>query len=213
MESRGYDYRAFPNFSGVSWGAIWAGIFVAMFTQLLLGMLGLALGLSIMNPSINISAKGLGIGTGLWLLIITVVSIFAGTFTTGRLANYTAKYDGVIHGIVTLSFLVVLSIFLTTIGVSNAIGGTFTQAIQAAKLQQVQQALPPATLQQGVKNIQQSAQMTPEDQKKLASQINSIATQAAWWTFFLGIIALITAMVGGHLGRIARMKQLISQGA
>lgn len=196
--------------SRVSWGAIWAGVFVALFFQLLLGLLGLAIGLTVINIDQQINTTGLGIGAGIWMLITTLVSVFLGAFTAGRLAGLSAKYDGLLHGVVTLAFLVVLSLFLTASGISSAITGAFSLAIRASQVPQVQQVLPQGTA------IQQQAQqpaMTQAQQQQAANQAQDIATRTAWWTFVIGLLALIVAMIGGYLGMQSRVNQVIRETA
>ena len=93
-----------PNVSRINWGAIFGGTFIAMFFQIMLGLLGLAVGLSVLNPNYVGATRNVSIGSGIWLLIITIISVFIGAFATGRFAGLQAKYDGLLHGIATLAF-------------------------------------------------------------------------------------------------------------
>lgn len=62
-----------------SWAAILAGVTVALATQLLLGVLGLAIGASTIDPLRgDTPTRGLGIATGLWFLLTGLASLFAG---------------------------------------------------------------------------------------------------------------------------------------
>jgi len=194
--------------SRVSWGAIWAGVFVAMFFQLLLGILGLAIGLTVIDIDQQIPATGISIGTGIWLLISTLLSVFLGAFTAGRLAGLSAKYDGILHGVVTLAFLVVLSIFLTTAGISSAVTGAFSLILRASQVPQVQQVLPQGTtIQQQA--AQQQPMMTQAQRQQAAQRAQDVATRTAWWTFAIGLLSLIAAMIGGYLGMQSRVNQII----
>jgi len=198
--------------SRVSWGAIWAGVFVAMFFQLLLGILGLAIGLTVIDVGQQISTTGVSIGTGIWLLISTLLSVFLGAFTAGRLAGLSAKYDGILHGVVTLAFLVVLSLFLTTAGISSAITGAFSLILRTAQVPQVQQVLPQGTaIQQQA--AQQQPTMTQAQRQQAAQRAEAIATGTAWWTFAIGLLSLIAAMIGGYLGMQSRVNQIIRETA
>ncbi|MCK7485973.1 MAG: hypothetical protein MZU97_10790 [Bacillus subtilis] len=198
--------------SRVSWGAIWAGVFVALFFQMLLGLLGLAIGLTAIDIDQQILTRGLGIGAGVWLLVSTLISVFLGAFTAGRLAGLSAKYDGLLHGVVTLAFLVVLSIFLATTGISTAIGGAFSLLVRTAQIQQVQQAAPQIIQQQTAQQQQQQA-LTEQQRQQIAQQAQAVATRTAWWTFAVGLLALISAMVGGYLGMQSRVNQIIREAA
>lgn len=196
--------------SRVSWGAIWAGVFVAMFFQLMLGLLGLAIGLTAVDITQRASTTGIGIGAGVWLLLSTLISVFVGAFTAGRLAGLSAKYDGLLHGVVTLAFLVILSLFLGTSGLSSALSGAFSIALNASRTPQVQQVLPSGT------NIQQQAtsqNITPAERQRLAEQARDVATRTAWWTFVTSFLSLIASMLGGYLGMQSRVKQIIRETA
>ena len=73
--------------SAVAWGAIIAGAVVAMVTSLLLLMLGSGLGLVATSPwsADADTAKALGIGAIVWLIIMQLVSAALGGFVGGRL--------------------------------------------------------------------------------------------------------------------------------
>lgn len=197
--------------SRVSWGAIWAGVFVAMFFQLLLGLLGLAIGLTVVDINQQIPVTGLSIGAGIWLLITTLVAVFAGAFTAGRLAGLSAKYDGLLHGVVTLAFLVILSLFLAVSGITGALTGAFGMTLRATQVPQVQQILPQGTAIQ--QQAQQAVQQQPAMTTAQRQQAEAIATQTAWWTFAIGLLSLIAAMIGGYLGMQSRVSQIIRETA
>lgn len=194
--------------SRINWGAIWGGTFIAMFFQLLLGLLGLAIGLSVLNPARAVTPQGIGIGTGIWMILITVISVFIGAFAAGRFAGLQAKYDGLMHGIATLAFLTILSVFLVSAGVSNVIGGAFTFGLQAAQVPQIQQAMPQG-MQPGSQPTGAAAPtLTPQQRMTLQQQADRYATGATWIAFITGLISLIVAAIGGLLGMQSRMKQM-----
>jgi hypothetical protein len=109
------------SFRRVSWGAIFAGLFVTVVIQLTLTLLGAAVGLVSVdllheqNPGRNIA-----LGSGIWLLVSGLVSIWIGACVAGRLAGA----DGLLHGIVTwsVSTCVMLMLLATTAGA--LLGGT-----------------------------------------------------------------------------------------
>lgn len=196
--------------SRISWGAIFGGAFIAMFFQLLLGLLGLAIGLTVLDPGQAIPARGLTIGAGIWMVLTTIISVFIGAFAAGRFAGLSAKYDGLLHGVATLAFLSILSIFLVSSGVSNVVGGAFSFGLQAAKLPQAQQAMPGQTMQQ-TGAAAQLQNMTPQQRMMIQQQANKYATTATWITFITSLLALIVAAIGGFLGMQSRVRQVIRE--
>ena len=76
-------------FARISWGAIFAGAIIALATQLVLTLIGTAVGLATLNPETgqNPSGTTLGIGAGVWLVISSLVSLFLGGYIAGRLGG------------------------------------------------------------------------------------------------------------------------------
>lgn len=111
----------------ISWGAIIAGIVVTLVIQLLMMLLGLAIGASTLDPATAASpqASSFGIGAGIWWLIATAVSIFAGAWVAGRLAGMPTRTDGMLHGVVTWAAATLLGIYLLTSTLGSLVGGAF----------------------------------------------------------------------------------------
>lgn len=126
--SRPYPYL--PIAAGaarrVSWGAIFAGVVVALVVQLLLGTLGLAIAFGTINPATEArTLEGLGVGTGIWLLITTVLALFAGGYAAGRLAGIPKRADAMLHGVVAWGLVTLFSAWMVTSLVSGAVTGAF----------------------------------------------------------------------------------------
>src|ERR1051325_5144411 len=107
----------------VSWGAILAGLVVTLVLEIVLSVLGVAIGASTIQPLEHVDAKGYGIGSALWLGITTLVSIFSGACVAGRLSGGPREADGMLHGVATWATATLLGVFLLTSAVGNLIGG------------------------------------------------------------------------------------------
>src|SRR3954447_16227771 len=83
--SRSFD----RTFARISWGAIFAGAIIALATQLVLTLIGAAVGLATLDPATgqNPSGTTLGIGAAVWLVISSLVSLFLGGYVAGRLGG------------------------------------------------------------------------------------------------------------------------------
>src|SRR4030095_4824200 len=79
----------------ISWGAVLAGVVVALVAQLILNMIGIGIGASTLDPgggaAENPSAQGFSIGAGIWLLVSGIVAALAGGFAAGRLSGQAQK--------------------------------------------------------------------------------------------------------------------------
>ena len=125
-------------FSRVSWGAIFAGVAMALVTQLTLSLLGLGIGLSTIEPLYEARPfENLGIGSVIWWGVTMLISLFIGGWVAGRLVGTPKPTYSVLHGLLTWSLFTLLTFFmLTTVvgrvigGVGNVIGRTLTTAGQ-----------------------------------------------------------------------------------
>lgn len=108
----------------ISWGAIFAGAVVAVVLGLVLNLLGLGIGLSTFEPATGTdSARGLGIAQGLWFVVSSLLSLFAGGWVAGHLAGLPRRVDGTLHGVVTWGLTTLLTVYLVGSGVGRVVGG------------------------------------------------------------------------------------------
>ncbi len=155
------------NWRRLSWGAIWAGLFVTLAVFATLQLLGAGIGLSTINltgpqPS---SAKTLGIGAAVWWLIFGLISLFIGGWVAGRLSAQPSKIDRMLHGFTTWAFFYVIMLWLVTTAFANLAGGSLSilgksvsaagQAAGSPVGQQTlqQQGLTPQAIQQAVSSL------------------------------------------------------------
>ncbi|MCP3139046.1 hypothetical protein [Pyxidicoccus xibeiensis] len=127
----------------LSWSAIFGGAFVALGVWILLYTLGLALGLSSVDPNDPGSARSAGIGTGIWSLIAPLIALFIGGFVAARSAGVLDKGGGALHGAVlwgltTLAGTVLLGMTLSSLlgtafrATSSVVGATGSAVVGAA---------------------------------------------------------------------------------
>ncbi|QRK13361.1 hypothetical protein JQX13_26995 [Archangium violaceum] len=118
----------------VSWSAIFAGTVTALGLWILLYALGLALGLSSINPQDTGSARTSGIFTGIWSLISPLIALFVGGIVAGRGSGVQTKSSGGIHGLVMWGLTTLVGFWLLSNLVSALAGGLFSMgrtAVQA----------------------------------------------------------------------------------
>ncbi len=111
----------------LSWGAIFAGVVLAVSIQLVLGILGTGIGLSLVDPveGTTPGAAGFGIGAGIYWLITTVIALGAGGYAAARVAGVHDRFDGLVHGLVVWGVTLILTLYLLTSAVGGIIGGAF----------------------------------------------------------------------------------------
>lgn len=121
-----YENRpARTNFmSRISWSAVFAGVLVAIVTQMLLTLLGLGIGLGTIDPVEERNPMaGLGIGSAIWYIVSSLLSVFLGGWVAGRLASTPRLFDGIVHGVLTWCLVTLLTIYFLTTTIGSIIGG------------------------------------------------------------------------------------------
>ncbi|HEY7550617.1 MAG TPA: PhnA-like protein [Hyphomicrobiaceae bacterium] len=111
----------------VSWGAVLAGVVLALATQLILNLIGLGIGASTLDPagSGSPSASSFSIGAGIWWIFSGIVSALVGGYAAGRLAGQPKESSGGWHGLTTWALSVLLMFALLTTAVGTILGGAF----------------------------------------------------------------------------------------
>lgn len=109
-------------YNRVSWGAILAGTAVALAVQVLLMLLGTAIGMTTINPASEANPMdGLATGGLIWWTISSVIAMFIGGWISGRLSNGT-RSDGILHG----AMVWALSTLLLTTAMGRVVTGVGT---------------------------------------------------------------------------------------
>jgi len=118
----------------VSWGAVFAGVVVALVVQLILNLFGIGIGASTLNPGTgdNPSATGLSIGAGIWWTVSGVIAAFAGGYAAGRLTGQPTESTAGWHGLTTWALTTIVVFYLLTSAVGSIVGGAFSTLTSAA---------------------------------------------------------------------------------
>jgi hypothetical protein len=178
----------------LSWGAIFAGVVIAIAVQLVLGILGAGIGMTLVDPvqGTTPGAAGFGIGAGIYWLITTIIALGAGGYAAARVAGVHERFDALVHGLVVWGVTLILTLYLLTSAVGGIIGGAFRTvgAVAGAAGTTVGAAAPKAASVAGIDEgdvrseaaaylsdaPSDPAQMTPEQaQKEIAKQLPALA--------------------------------------
>jgi hypothetical protein len=130
-----------PSVSGVSWAAVTAGALVSCALTLVLLAFGVGLGLSVVSPwtSAGVSATTFKIGTGLYLIVIAMLSSSIGGYIAGRLrTRWVGVHSDEIyfrdtaHGFVSWALASMLGAILLANPATSLLGGGIGAASQGA---------------------------------------------------------------------------------
>lgn len=127
--------------SAVSWAAVIAGAAAAAALSLILLLLGTGLGLSAMSPWSNegVSGKTLGVGTGIWLLLIHIAASALGGYMGGRLRTKWVSlhtdevaFRDTSHGFLTWAVSILFTAAVLTSAVTGIVSGGVKAGAQVA---------------------------------------------------------------------------------
>ena len=125
----------------MSWPAVAAGAVVSCALTLVLLAFGTGLGLSVVSPwaGSGVSATTFKIGTGLYLIVIAMLSSSIGGYIAGRLRSRwigvhsdEVYFRDTAHGFIAWAFASVLGAVLLATPATSLLGGAVTGASQGA---------------------------------------------------------------------------------
>ncbi len=112
--------------SQIRWGAIFAGFVVGLSVQMMLTLLGLAIGAWSIDLRESQPTQGIPLGTGIWTGISMLISAFIGGYVTSRLSGAPLRSDGIYHGAVVWGVTWLIFAWLATTAMATMIGGLFS---------------------------------------------------------------------------------------
>lgn len=137
------DVRNFYSARRISWTAIFTGAIVGIGLSFLLGLLGAAIGLSIVNMTTN-RVGLLALSGSIGVLISIIISMLIAGFTAGYLGRLYCPHRnlGTLYGFTTWTIVLMLSAVLTTH--MSAYVATYTNPAQTQVMNAPVSSQPPA---------------------------------------------------------------------
>lgn len=130
----------YPN-RRLSWQAIIAGALAAIAIQLLLTVLGLAIGFNILQDG---AGSGLAVGAGVWWLVSGCIALFFGGWVAGHATRSVDRRDAMLQGFLQWTLVTAVSALMVTSALGSIFSGAFqlTSAVGSAAGDTVQAAMP-----------------------------------------------------------------------
>jgi hypothetical protein len=112
----------------VSWGAVFAGVAIALSTQFLLNLLGVGIGAAVIDPATydNPDASTFSIAGGLWFVVAGIIASFVGGYVSSRLSGRPSNSTGGYHGVTSWAVTTLVVLYLLTTSIGGLIGGAFS---------------------------------------------------------------------------------------
>ena len=170
----------------VHWGPIWAGFFTATTVMILLGLLGVAVGLSVTDDPAW--ARGEvptnTTGAAIWGGISGIISFFIGGWVAAKMSAIFSRGWGAWNG----ALVFMLSLPLTLLLATSGLGSLFGAIGQLAPALNVN----PGTFSSAAQDLSMRS-------------IRSALAGTAWWSLAGVVVALGASAVGGAIGTRRRI--------
>ncbi|MBS3652143.1 PhnA-like protein [Pseudaminobacter sp. 19-2017] len=112
----------------VSWGAVFAGVIIALVVQVLLTLLGLGIGVGTLSPRAgsNTDVSTFSIVAAIWYIVSGIIAAYLGGYIAARLSGKSDPATGAFHGLTTWALTTLVIIYLVTTAVGGLVGGVFS---------------------------------------------------------------------------------------
>ena len=186
----------------LSWGAVLAGVIVALVAHILLNILGIGVGAVSAEPASTPDAdtlKNAGLMAAAWWAVSGIIAAGLGGWFAGRAMGGADKDDGVIHGLLSwAATTLVITFFLTSV-LGGALAGALSQLDLRQVAPQISQSVSPNTTAQNTPRdpsqaAADAAKQTTPEQRKTAR--NAVASSALASFVALGLGAIAAAFAG-----------------
>jgi hypothetical protein len=109
----------------LTWSAIFGGVMVALVTNLLLNLIGAALGAASLAPLTGggATASSLSTGAGIWFALSNILAALAGGYAAGKFSGAHNESSAGWHGLTTWALSTLLLSYLLSTAASGLLGG------------------------------------------------------------------------------------------
>lgn len=189
------DLMVAPAGWRLSWGAVFAGVIVALAAHLILNLLGIGIGLA--GATGGAGMEWVSTGFGLWWTIAGIIAAAIGGWIAGRTLGSADRSDGMIHGLLSWAGATLVIAFLLTTAAGGILGAGMQQQAMGPLGQITGQAggAPGEQQQPG----QQQQQPGQQQQAQQAVERAAGAISGAAIISFIGLI--LGAAAAAYAGR------------
>jgi hypothetical protein len=197
----------------VRWGPVVAGFLTALTTLILMGILGAAVGFTVIDAgevaARDAAPEAAGPFSAIWAAISGLVAFWLGGMVAGRTSAVFDRKWGAFNGAMVFFLAIPVTLWLATMGLGSLVGslGNFAAALNAD----------PATAQNAAQAAANQAQGTAAAARQATPEQIAAAAAAARnsaWLALLGLgLALGAATLGGMMGTRRELELDRSSGA
>ncbi|WP_250478326.1 MULTISPECIES: hypothetical protein [unclassified Caballeronia] len=192
----------------ISWGAVIAGVILSLIAYLVLTVLGTAIGASVLSPLTQPDpTRGFAFGSGAYMIAMTVIAVFIGSYFAGRCAPVL----GWLHGLLAWAVMIIVMAYGATSLVGSAVntagniastGATVTAAANPSAASGTMMGSLKAQVQGAVASAtaMASSPQAEADTRQAADTAARGVARASWFSFAALVVGAIIALVSGGAG-------------
>jgi hypothetical protein len=180
-----------------------------MIVYLIMTVLGTAIGTSLLSPmSKPDPLHGFGFGSGVWVIVTTVLAVFVGSYYAGRCAPVL----GWLHGLLSWAVMTLLVVYGMTSLITGAVSTAGSVAATTAQVSATaadRSSTTPSVVDTAKQQLQAavasaaSAASSPQAEQTARETADTAArgvARASWFSFAALIVGAIIAIVSGGAG-------------
>ncbi|WP_141733222.1 hypothetical protein [Oligoflexus tunisiensis] len=176
--------------SRISWGAVFAGFFIALVSVVLLTSLGSAIGFTAAQSD-GVGLNQITTGAAIYGVIITLISLFVGGWATSQCVARETRLEAAFSGMVLWGVTFLALILLALNGISLGLGSVMG----------INTLLSNHMMTMEIRGMAEHLGLTPDQltlfQEMMRDTINQSNVATATWWSFLGLILSVLATVLG----------------
>lgn len=194
-----------------SWGAVIAGAIAAISLQMLMTVLGIAIGLTSRETIAGYERvqNGVTVAPAVWWLITGTISLFVGGCVVGRFAGMTRSLDVILHGFTMWA----VTAFFGFLVISSGAGALYGSSMDATYTGTRALSMNPATDLRAADpalradpNAGTSTRNGNLETPVTAEQAERYVRNASWWTVIALVIGIAVSIGGSWLAAPERIK-------
>jgi hypothetical protein len=188
----------------IRWASILGGLFASLTTLIVLGVLGLAVGLTSYDTGDPLSSFGLG--AGIWSAISTILAFLIGGWLAARTAATRGRGNGVLNGAMVWAVAIPLMLYLLSSGLGSLlntagdVAATGAATVAPAAAEAVDNTAAPAVENAGAAAQATASAIGEQVTPETVENATETASSTAWGTFIALLLGLGAAALGGLLG-------------
>ncbi|MFC0398785.1 hypothetical protein [Paraburkholderia rhizosphaerae] len=188
----------------VSWGAVFTGVTIALIAYVFMSVLGAAIGASLLSPLAHEdSARAFGFGSGVWLIVTTIIAVFLGGYFAGRCAPLLGWLHGLLSWALMVLFVIVAMTSIVT-GAAALVGNVANAGLAATASGSGASAVNALSQEAGnaiasMANAA-SAPLSQTDTRQAADTAARAVARASWFSVAALFVGLVISVGAGSLG-------------